>query len=76
MKGKKGTSMVVQELRLFASIAGGKGSIPGQETKIPCAAQSHQIQSTKHKQTIKWFSVKTVLDVKYNTDAHSLEGKL
>ena len=39
MKGKKGTSMVVQEFRLFASIAGGKGSIPGQETKIPRAAQ-------------------------------------
>ena len=56
--------MVVQELRLFASVAGGEGSVPGQETKIPCAAQTPQIQPTKQKQTIKWFSVKTVLDIK------------
>ena len=33
-----GTSLVVQWLRLCTSNAGGMGSIPGQETKIPCAA--------------------------------------
>ena len=34
-----GTSLVVQWLRLHASMAGGVGSIPGQGTKIPHAAR-------------------------------------
>ena len=33
-----GTSLVVQWLRLHAPNTGGMGSIPGQGTKIPCAA--------------------------------------
>ena len=36
------TSLVVQQLRLQASNAGGKGSIPGQETNIPHAPQCGQ----------------------------------
>ena len=33
-----GTSLAVQWLRLHTSNIGGVGSIPGQVTKIPCAA--------------------------------------
>ena len=33
-----GTSLAVQWLRLCASTAGGAGSIPGEETKIPHVA--------------------------------------
>ena len=36
------TSLVVQQLRLQASNAGGAGSIPGQETKILHAPQCGQ----------------------------------
>ena len=36
---KKGTFLAVQWLRFQASTAGGVGSIPGQETKIPHTAQ-------------------------------------
>ena len=35
--GVTGTSLAVQWLRLYASNAGGVGSIPGQGTKIPHA---------------------------------------
>ena len=38
-KQSRGTSLGVQCLRLWASTAGGKGSIPGQGTKIPHAVQ-------------------------------------
>ena len=37
-----GTSLVVQQLRLWASTAGGRGSIAGQGTKIPHAVQYGQ----------------------------------
>ena len=37
-----GTSLVVQRLRLCTPIAGGEGSIPGQGTRIPQAAQRGQ----------------------------------
>ena len=37
-----GTSLVIQWLRLHASTAGATGSIPGQGTKIPHAAQCGQ----------------------------------
>ena len=51
---QKRTSLVVQWLRLQASTAGGVGSIPGQETKIPHAAQSSQKQN-KQKPVEKTF---------------------
>ena len=41
----QGTSPVVQWLRLCVATAGGKGSIPGQETKIPhpvCCSQQQK----------------------------------
>ena len=41
---RNGTSLVVQWLRLQASIAGGAGSIPGQGTKILHAVQHGQIK--------------------------------
>ena len=41
-KKEKGNSLVVLWLRLCASTAGGTGSIPGQGTKIPHAAQHGQ----------------------------------
>ena len=37
-----GTSLAVQWLKLFASNAGGAGSIPGWETKIPHATWCSQ----------------------------------
>ena len=37
-----GTSLVVQWLTLYASTAGGTGSIPGLGTKIPNAMQSKE----------------------------------
>ena len=37
-----GTFLVVQWLRLCASNAGGEGSIPGRESKIPHAAECSQ----------------------------------
>ena len=40
--GGKGTSLVVQLLRLHVSTAGDVGSIPGQGTKIPHAMQHGQ----------------------------------
>ena len=40
--GGKGTSLVVQLLRLHASTAGDVGSIPGQGTKIPHAMEHGQ----------------------------------
>ena len=42
-----GNSLVVQWLRFCASNAGGVGSIPGQETKIPHVARCGQ--NTKNK---------------------------
>ena len=42
IKKEVGTSFVVQWLRLGASTAGGTGSIPGWETKIPHAVQHDQ----------------------------------
>ena len=45
---------MVQWLRLQASTAGGVGSIPGQKTKIPHAAQSSQKQN-KQKPVEKTF---------------------
>ena len=47
-----GTSLVVQWLRLCASIAWGAGSIPDQGTKIPHAVQHSQ--EKKPKKTIKY----------------------
>ena len=45
-----GISLVVQWLRLRASTAGGKGSIPGWGTKIPHAVQrSQKIKNNKTK---------------------------
>ena len=41
-----GTSLVAQWLRLSASIAGGRGSIPRWGTKIPCAVQ-HGLKEKK-----------------------------
>ena len=41
-KSKLGTSPVVQWLRLWASTAGGMGSIPGWGTKVPHAVQCGQ----------------------------------
>ena len=46
---KLGTSLVVQWLRLCASIVGDTGSIPGQGTKIPHAAQCGQKKLNKIK---------------------------
>ena len=42
-----GTSLVVQRLRLCTPIAGGEGSIPGQGTRIPQAAQRGQKKKKK-----------------------------
>ena len=42
-KYKAGTSLAVQWLGLWASTAGGMGSIPGQGTKFPQAARQGQI---------------------------------
>ena len=46
----KGTSLVAQRLRCCTSTAGGVGSIPGQETKMPCHA------AKKIKQRFPWWS--------------------
>ena len=48
---EQGISPVVQWLRLHASNAGGMGSIPGQGTKIPHAAQCGQIKTHTHTHT-------------------------
>ena len=48
-----GNSLAVQWLRLLASTAGGKGLIPGQETKIPQAMQHGQNVKKKKKKTQK-----------------------
>ena len=44
-----GTSLVVQWLRLCASIAGGMGLIPGWGNKIPHAAQNKNLKKKKLK---------------------------
>ena len=48
-----GNSLVVQSLGLCASTAGGLGSIPGWETRIPQASQHSQRKKKKkiHKQS-------------------------
>ena len=51
----KGTSLVVQWLRLHASNAEGMGSIPGWGTKIP-----HAIRGVANKQTNKTTLLKTL----------------
>ena len=48
-----GTSLAVQWLRLCPSNAGGKGSIPGQGTKIPHAVQRGQNINKQIKVKIK-----------------------
>ena len=51
---ERGTSLVVQWLRLYASTAGGTGSIPCQGTKIlhvACQGQKKKIQ--RHRGTYK-----------------------
>ena len=42
-----GAFLVVEWLKLHASTAGGSGSIPGQGTKIPYAAQHNQKKKKK-----------------------------
>ena len=52
-----GTSLVVQWLRLHASIAGGMGSIPGQGAKIPHAVWHGQKQKqNRTKKTPRFLS--------------------
>ena len=46
LKIRIGTSFVVQWLRLCAPIAGGMGSIPGRETRIPHAT-GHDLKKKK-----------------------------
>ena len=46
-ENKRGTSLVVQGLRLYASTAGGMGSTPGQGTKIPHVMQHGQRKKEK-----------------------------
>ena len=55
-----GTSPVVQWLRLCASTAGGKGSIPGQGTKIPHAVLCSQKKRKKKRK--KWKKKKLPYD--------------
>ena len=47
LKGRRGTCLVVQTLRLYASTAGGSGLIPGGGTKSPHAARHGQKQKGK-----------------------------
>ena len=47
------TSLALQQLRLHAANAGGVGSIPGQETKIPRAAMQGKKVEKKIKDTFK-----------------------
>ena len=47
-KQTRGTSLVVQGLRLFASIAGGTGYIPGQGTKILHALWQNKTKTTSY----------------------------
>ena len=52
----QGTSPVVRWLRLCAATAGGKGSIPGQGTKIPhpaCCSQQQQKRCGQHSQVFQ-----------------------
>ena len=46
VKNIPGTSLTVQQLRLYASNAGHTGSIPGLGTKIPHALQCSQKKSS------------------------------
>ena len=46
-----GTSLAVQWLRLHTSTAGVTGSIPGQGTKIPHAAQQLSLRATTREST-------------------------
>ena len=48
--GNKGTSLVVQWLRLHTSTAGDMGSIPGRGTKIPHGAQGSQKKKNGNKE--------------------------
>ena len=50
LKGKIGTSLVVQWSVLQASNAGDTGSIPGHRTKIPPAAWCSQTTTNKQQQ--------------------------
>ena len=59
--------MVVQEFRLFASLAGGRVQPLVRKLRFHVLHRPPQIQPTKQKQTIKtikWFGVKTILDIK------------
>ena len=56
---KGGTSLAVQWLRLHASTAGGKGSIPGRRTKIPHTAWHSQ--KTDKKIIVHWYVVIAIL---------------
>ena len=60
--GVTGTSLAVQWLRLYASNAGGVGSIPGQGTKIPHAMWPKD----KSKSKIKYMAVTNTGEI--NTD--------
>ena len=53
----RGTSLVVQWLRLHGPNAGGTGSIPGQGTNIPPACQVAWLKQTnknKQSKTMSW----------------------
>ena len=56
----RGTSLAVQRLRLCASAAGGKGSVPGQGAKIlhAHAAQQKKTHTHTHKTNKKTVSIK------------------
>ena len=49
LKGRRGTCLVVQTLRLYASTAGGSGLIPGGGTKSPHAVLRGTTKKKKKK---------------------------
>ena len=67
---KKGTSLVVQWLRLCVSNARGVGLIPGQGTKIPHAIQCGQKKKKKKYKALRGNN--SILD--FNTYQHTVKS--